>query len=462
MQTFKVLKTLSSSLLIAAVAASAHAEVTKEQQKLLGTTLTPMGANPNANADGSIPAWTGKIRGVPEGVKYDGPGSVYPDPYANEKPLFTITAANVDKYKDKLSDGMQALFKKYPDSYKMHIYPSHRDFRYKDQIEQRTKWNVGNAKLVGGLDGLQQFTGGAPFPIPKTGGEVIWNARINQPMYAADSMSDEIAVLGAKGKQQRYRNRLLIESPYGYTTHPVGTVAEDIGDIVAYVFYEVLEPKRKKGEMAIVHEPLNQVKFDRKAWVYLPGPRRVKRAPDVGYDTPIGPGGMMTVDDSAGFSGAMDRYDWKLIGKQEMYIPFHSYRFDDPKVKYKELLPGKHVNPEHVRYELQRVWVVEATLKANARHVYAKRRFYIAEDSWLIAATDAYDGRGELWRVGLLNSLYDFFLQGYVLRTHVKYDLLAGDYVAIGLVNETRPTNYDMKPLGVDYYSPTNLRKLGR
>lgn len=452
---------LSLFLTSAAFTVNAYEKIEKSQAEKLGTELTPLGANPKANAEGTIPAWKGDTLGLPKGLQYAGSGSVYPDPYAHEKPLFSITKDNLGKYKNKLSAGMVALFEKYPDSYRMDIYPSHRDFRYTDNYEQRTRWNVGNAELVNGIDGLQKMTGGVPFPIPRNGAEVMWNSRITQPMAVADSLFDEIAVY-ANGSSERYRTKLIIESPYAYAEHPVGKVVEDIGVNSALVFYEVVEPSKKKGEMVIVHEPLDQVKNDRKAWVYIPGTQRVRRAPNAGFDTPVGPGGLMTADDNMGFNGAMLRYDWTLIGKQEMYVPYHSYGFDKPDVKYDELLPPRHVNPDYMRYELQRVWVVEANLKAGQRHSYAKRRFYIAEDNWLVVATEAYDGRGELWRVGLQNTVYDYYLKGYIARAQFLFDLQASAYTVVRLTNQTRPSNYAMEIKGEEFYTPANLRKMGK
>lgn len=448
------------TLLNISVTAFAYTKIDASQAAKLGTELTPMGADPKANADGSIPAWKGSILGLPAGLTYAGSGSPYPDPYANEKPLFTINNANLDKYKDKLSEGSLALFKKYPD-YRMDIYPSHRDFRYNPQIEARTKWNIGNAELVNGIDGLQKMTGGVPFPIPQDGAEVIWNARINQPIPVADSLFDDVGVYSS-GERQLFRSSMIIESPYAYENHPVGKVVEEIGINAALVFIEAFEPKRKKGEMVIVHEPLDQVLHDRKAWVFIPGAQRVKRAPNAGYDTPVGPGGLLTADDNMGFNGAMNRYDWKLIGKKEMYIPYNNYAFDSAKVKYDKLLTSKFVNPDYVRYELHRVWVVEADLKSGQRHLYAKRRFYVDEDNWLIAATDAYDGRGQLWRVGLQNTLYDFYLKGFIVRSQINYDLQAAAYVGVRLVNETRPSNYAMTIKGESFYTPGNLRTMSK
>jgi hypothetical protein len=315
--------------------------------------------------------------------------------------------------------------------------------------------------LQGSIDGLRNYTGGVPFPVPTNGAEIMWNSRLSQPMVLADSLFDEVAVFSG-GKQQRYRTKLIVESPLAYESNPVGKTSEEIGDVAAYVFYEVVEPKRKKGEMVIVHEPIDQFTHDRKAWVYIPGAKRVKRAPNAGYDTPIGPGGLMTADDSMGFNGAMDRYDWNLVGKKEVYIPYHNYQFDDKALTYDQLMTPKHVNPDHMRYELHRVWVVEATLKEGQRHIYAKRRFYVAEDSWLVVAADMYDGRGELYRTSFNHSLYDFYLQGYIARAQINYDLQASAYVGIRLTNETRPTNYAMQIRGEDFYTPANLRKMGR
>ena len=449
------------NLWLIASASLSFAAVDKTQAERLGTELTPLGANPKANEEGSIPVWTGKTRGLPEGLQYQGSGQPYPDPYAGESKLFSINAANAEQYRDRLSAGMMALLKKFPDSFRMDVYPSHRDFRYHEQMEARARWNVGNARLVNGIDGLQNMTGAAPFPIPESGAEVMWNARLNQPILVADSLTDSLAVY-ADGSAVRHRAEVIFETPYAYELHPVGKVAEEIGPIAGYLFIQIVEPSRKKGEMAIIHEPLDMVANKRKVWVYIPGAQRVKVVPDAGFDTPIGPGGLITADDSLGFNGAMIRYDWKLLGKQEMYIPYHAYRFDEPELAYEKLLPPLHVNPDYMRYELHRVWVVEANLREGQRHLYSKRRFYIDEDSWLIVATESYDGHGELWRIGLQNTLYDFYLQGYVTRAQVQYDLQANAYVALGLVNQTRPTNYAMELKGESFYNSNTLRNRGR
>jgi hypothetical protein len=456
--TKKTLAVLTGALLASHTVCAKVSEQTAAQ---LGKSLTPLGATIEGNKEQTIPAWTGSMNGVPPGLNYEGSGHAYPDPYASDKPLFTITAANYQQYADKLTDGQKALFASYPGSFEIPVYPSHRDARYSPLLEERTRWNALNTELVDGIDGLQNYTGGAPFPLPSAGSEVLWNARLNHPTPISDAIYDEVATY-ANGAQESRRLHSLFESPYAYTDRAVGAVNEDIGKIAAMVFTEVLAPSREKGKMAIVHEPLDYVRYDRNSWIYMPGVKRVRRAPMIGFDTLDGPGGLKTIDENLGFNGSMERYNWTLIGKQEIYIPFHAYRFDQQQLDFSELLPPKHANPDYMRYELHRVWVVEAVLKKNTRHIYAKRRFYINEDSWQIVLTDNYDEHDQLWRVGIFNSLYDYYLQGYISRVHMNHDLLAKAYIATRLVNDTRPTRFDSEPKGERFFSPQNLKRLGR
>lgn len=438
---------------------ASHAAVSKQEAKKLGTTLTPMGAERVGNADGTIPAWTGSLSGVPRGYSYMGSGDEYPDIYSKEKPLFTINKQNMDQYKDRLSEGQIAMLNKYS-TFNMPVYQSHRDARWSQLSERRTAWNAVNTVLVNGIDGLQNYTGAIPFPIPKNGGEVMWNGRAVHPHPTIMGIFDDVAVYPNNERVLR-RQEYKSEFPYSYPQNKIGDTEPQIGINAALVYVSVIEPKRQKGQMTIVHEAMDQVRNERKAWVYIPGTRRVRRAPTVGYDTPDGPGGLVTVDDSLGFNGAMDRYDWTLIGKKEIYIPYHNYKFDSSKVGYDKLLMPNHANPDYMRYELHRVWVVEANLKKGKRHIYGKRRFYIDEDSWHIVMTESFDGRKELWKVGLLNTVYDFAIKGFVARAQVFHDLRSGAYFSMRMVNETAQPNLMATPNGDKFYSPSNLRKMG-
>lgn len=451
---------LSSILGLSLFATQATAAVSQQEARKLGTELTPMGGQRAGNQDHTIPAWTGKMNGVPAGLSYMGSGDEYPDPYANEKPIVKVTAQNMAQYDANLSEGVKALLKKYPQTYYLQVYPSHRDARWSQLTEKRTAWNAVNTTLVSGIDGLQNFTGGIPFPIPKNAAEVMWNARIVHPHPTILGELDDVAVY-ANGNRQLRRQEFVSEFPYAYPQNKVGDTEAQIGINAGLVHVTIVLPERQKGMMTVVHEAANQVENERMAWVYVPGSRRVRRAPTVGYDTPDGPGGMMTVDDALGFNGAMDRYDWSLIGKKEIFIPYHNYKFDKLGVDYKDLLHVGHANPEYVRFEKHRVWVVEANLKKGARHVYAKRRFYIDEDSWHISLSESYDGRGNLWRVGVFNTVYDYALKGFVARAQLFHDLASGGYLATRLVNEKGQPNLMGNPQGETYYSPANLRKMG-
>jgi hypothetical protein len=437
------------------------AKVSDTLAQKLGQELTPMGAELAANEDKSIPAWTGKVQSNDQGLEHQKSGDQNPASYKQDKRLFTITAENQTEYKNHLSEGVIALLKKYPNTFELPIYPSRRAVRFSTVIEQRTRWNATHTELNNGIDGLRQYTGGAPFPIPSNAAEVMWNARIIHPTPSMVGTMDDIAIY-PDNKRQLRRQAYIGEFPFSYADNPIGKVDDDIDVNAAYVHVTVEQPKRQKGQMTVVHEALDQIRNDRKAWVYIPGSRRVRRAPTVGYDTPDGPGGLVTVDDSLGFNGAMDRYQWHLIGKKEMYIPYHAYRFDEDGISYEKLLLPGHANPEYMRFEKHRVWIVEAELKPNQRHIYSKRRFYIDEDSWQIVLLESYDGRNVLWRVGILNTRYDFTVQGYVARAQMFHDLQSGAYVATRLFNQTSPMKFTEKPKGKDYYSPASLRKMGR
>jgi hypothetical protein len=211
-----------------------------------------------------------------------------------------------------------------------------------------------------------------------------------------------------------------------------------------------------------VHETLDQIKQPRQAWTYNPGQRRVRLAPNIAYDNPgTGSDGQRTSDQLDMYNGAPDRYDWKLVGKKESYIPYNSYKLHSDRLKLKDIIQKGHINPDPLRYELHRVWVVEATLKQGTRHVYKKRVYYIDEDSWSIAVVDCYDARLEIWRVqeGHLINYYDRELVGPTAE--VVYDVQNGRYVALGMTNEGQMWSFNEK-YTVEMFTPAHVRRMGR
>ncbi len=460
----RITKSSAIVLVLSLLSTSAMAKMSAAELARLGKDLTPMGAIKAGSEDGLIPAWTGSVVGLPQGLKWDGPGKTYPDPWPDEKPLFVITKDNMEQYRARLSPGQIAMFKAYPDTFRMPVYPGHREFAFYQNYYDKVHYNAEHAELTGDSEGITGFIGAPSFPVPTTGPEVVWLARTNDPFETTDGEYSDIAVF-PNDTQSLRRSKFLQEAPYANRKNPVTAEYEypKLGTTAGYIMTYVTEPVRDKGLVTSVIEPFDYQANAREVWRYLPGSRRVRRAPTVGFDTPDGPGGLKTVDETQGFNGSMERFDWKLIGRQEMFVPYHNYKFDDPKVSYKDLLTKFHANPDYMRYELKRVWVAEAILKEGQRHIYAKRRLYVDEDTGIASITENYDGRGELWKVVFNNNIYDYHGQAYIRRVQMYHDLIAGAYIAERLVNDSTPLLYDINPVkGPTYFSPSNIRKLGK
>jgi hypothetical protein len=433
----------------------AQAKISAEQAaKLGGDELTPVGAERAGNADGTIPPWTGGITEYPAGYTE---GDRLVDPFANDEVLFTITAENAQQYADKLSPGQLALFQRYPDTFRMPVYPTRRSARLPDSEYALIKEGATETEMVAGGNGLVNFKANVPFPIPADGLEVIWNhitryrsalgmsRRYTQiPVQAngnfAPVLFEEFSIFANRVPDNPYPNRLFV------------------------FLQRILAPARLEGDVLLVHENIDQVKEPRAAWVYNAGQRRVRRAPNVAYD---GPGtasdGLRTADDLDLFNGAPDRYDWELVGKKEMYIPYNSYGLRRGDLKYSDIVKAGHMDPQYLRYELHRVWVVEAKLKEGARHIYARRTFYVDEDTWQIGLVDHYDGRGELWKVKEGHPIIHYQVAIPWLAAESLHDLISGRYLVIGLDNEEKGYQYDFNYEGkFEDFTPAALRRAGR
>ena len=448
----KTLAVLALSLL----AANVMAAVSPQEADKLGTSLTPIGAEKAGNADGSIPAWTG---GIPKNAGAVDSKGFLADPFASEKPLFVITAATVDKYKDKLSEGQVAMFKRYPETYKIPVYPTHRTVNLPPDIYESIKRSALNVKPINDGNGLEGFTGNRyyAFPIPKNGVEVLWN---HITRYHGGNLRRIItqATPQTNGSYTPIRFEEEVAVPQLIPDMDPAKAA----NVLTFFKQSVTAPARLAGNVLLVHETLDQVKEPRLAWIYNAGQRRVRRAPQVAYD---GPGtasdGLRTSDNFDMFSGAPDRYDWKLVGKKEMYIPYNSYKLDQPTLKYDDIIKAGHINQDLTRYELHRVWEVVGTVKPSERHIYAKRHMYIDEDSWQVALVDHYDGRGQLWRVaeGHAQFYYNHQTPAYTVET--LYDIIAGRYIALGMKNEEKSSFvFGFNAKAADY-TPAALRAEG-
>jgi hypothetical protein len=436
------------------MAGSAFAGVSAEEAARLGKDLTPMGAEMAGNADGSIPAWN--PAGTPIPASFVAGSDNYTNPFADEKPVYTIDASNWQEHKDILTAGAQGMFEKMGgDGFRMDVYPTHRDYVVPDWVYANSAKNATGATLVADGQKVDGSLPGVPFPIPQSGLEVMWN---HMNRFGTDhSLDYDVYYVSSSGKP--------ILSTTGFMTNVFPMFRDPdapIGD-TAWVKLRINynAPARRAGEILLVHEPgadFTQGK-GRKAWQYLVGQRRVRLAPAVNFDTPNpGVAGTSTYDDSFIFNGSPERFDWKLIGKQEMLIPYSSYDFVF-QAKVTDTLGKKFLNPDYIRWEKHRVWVVEADLKEGSRHLYKKRRFYVDEDTWTAMASDAYDARGNLWRIQFQYpaNLYD--MKSIYSLAYGGYDLLQGLY------------NLNTKPIpgrfkngvkeGDKYFTPKGLARSG-
>lgn len=451
----KTLMSIGLASLLGLGSGLALAKTTPEQAaRLGGSELTPMGAERAGNAEGTIPPWEGGISELPAAYKK---GERLVDPFADDKVRITITAQNVDQYADKLSPGQIAMFKRYPDTYAMPVYPTRRSAGLPESEYQLIKDGATETELVAGGNGLVNFKANVPFPIPASGVEVIWNhiTRYRTPLGVKRRyIQAPVQTNGA------FSPVLFEEEAIFANRFPDNPMPNRL-----FVFLQrILAPARLEGDVLLVHENVDQVKEPRSAWVYNSGQRRVRRAPNIAYDGPgVASDGLRTADDLDLFNGAPDRYDWELVGKRELYIPYNAYDLRRGDLKYQDIIKPGHMNPEYLRYELHRVWVVEATLKEGARHIYARRTFYVDEDSWQIAVVDHYDGRGELWKMKEGHMVQHYQVSVPWISAESLHDLISGRYVVIGLDNEERGYQYDFDYVG-DFkdFTPAALRRAGR
>jgi hypothetical protein len=436
-------------------AAQALADATPEQVASLGGPVyTPVGAESAGNAEGTIPAWQD---GLPNWGADNIENGGLADPFADDQELFRISAANVEQYREHLSDGQVALLKRHPDSYYLPVYPSRRVATYPQQVLDRVREAAAEVEMVPSGNGLQNlYASTVPFPFPENALEVIWNHITRYRGGSIQRTYTQIPVQ-ANGAFNPvvFQDKLVFASALRH-----GEVSDN--RLFLYL-QQTLEPARFEGDMLLVHENIDQYTEPRNAWLYNAGQRRVRRAPNVAYD---GPGrasdGLRTSDDLDGYNGAPDRYTWALHGKREMYVAMNSYQLNSKQLDYKDVILPGHVNPAHTRYELHRVWVVEATLKPGERHVYARRMFYLDEDSWSIVLKDQYDGRGELWRVAQAHGIYHFDAE-VPWGAEIMNDLQSGRYLVTGLDNEVPERAYIWSlEARASEFTPAALRRSGR
>ncbi len=419
---------LLSALLTAAGVASAA--VSQQEANRLGADLTPFGAEKAANADGSIPAWTGGNTTVPAGFKNGGKRS---DPYADEQPLYVITAANMAQYEKGLSEGLKAMLKKYPETFTVPVYKTHRTAAAPQWVYDNTKTNAVKATLDGSE--VKGAFGGIPFPIPQTGEQAMWNH-----LLAWRPASHHVDVRGMQTTASgQHVPTVLASGDFQMPYYFQESNYEEFMDDYEGVFWKIrllnYGPAIRAGEAIVGHENIQNGKGE--TWVYFTGQRRVRKLPNSCCDTPTpASAGISMFDQTNVFNGRTDRFDWNIVGKQEMYIPYNNNRlFQRPS---EEILLDHHINPEDMRYEKHRVWVIEATVKEGQRHLAPKRRYYLDEDTWFAVLADHWDANGDLWQMGFSNPITAPDIPATLPPMSFGfYDLVSGAWYVDGVLNDS-------------------------
>lgn len=401
---------------------TANAEVSADEASKLKKELTPLGAERAGNKDGSIPPWDGGITATVPGPKM---GDIPTALFQNEKPIAQISAKNMAQFADKLSEGVQAMMKKYPESFRVDVYQTHRTAAAPSWIADNTYKNAVRCKTKDGGLSIEGCYGGIPFPIPKSGVEAIWNHQLRIEPESKDFVFKNYAGSSDGSRALASSNKTNHQHPYYYKG---GSAEKWDGDYRLIRMYQT-DPPFKAGESLVIRDNVEMDKA-RQAWQYLVGQRRVRRAPTVAYDTPdFVTSGAVYFDEVMGFMGAVDRFQWKIVGKKELYVPYNNNAFMG--VKTDEAFVKYHLNPDKVRWELHRVWIVEATVAPGKRHAVAKRRFYLDEDTWIAVLADGYDAEGKLWRTTQVLPFVDPAIPAVVMLPEIVYNLQANTVLVI-------------------------------
>jgi hypothetical protein len=420
----KYAKLLTLGLTVFCAQGAAYAAVAQSEAAKLGGELTPTGADPKANQDGSIPAWTGSQAKAPSGFQK---GAKPIDPFAGEKPLFSINASNAAQYQAKLSPGQKELLKLHQ-GYRMDVYPSHRSCPLPASVAAQTRKNATDAKLAADGWGLAQVQGGGfPFPIPQNGAEAIWNFKLR---YQGESMHNSyVGMLPPKGASGK--NLGVVQQFYDDILFPLGKPDADLtssNGMELYFSSFTTAPAAVAGEGTLARYYIAK---PNDLWLYFASQRRVRRAPTYQYDAPVlQSDNLLAVDQVWMYNGPVDRYDFKLVGKQELIVPYNNVPLYDHTVAAQDVHDPLFMARDKVRYESHRVWVVEANVKPGMRHSFPKRTFYLDEDSWLIVAEDLYDAQGKIWRSMEAYTVVNWDLGACVQAGYASYDLQVGRYLS--------------------------------
>lgn len=406
-----------------AVSASVYAQHTLAE-------LTPWGAEVAGNAEGTIPAYTGGLPAdtAPPGFKAD--SGRWPSPFAQEQPILRIDASNMAEHADKLTEGAKELFARFPDTYFMDVYPSHRSVSYSDRFIEETNNNAERCHTTNDGLAVKGCFFGVPFPEPKNGSEMMWNVLLSAKPAAYRLVSEGMYVDSNGNAVQGADQVAYVNSPYNDPDLSLEKFESDAQQRYWQVNVIQNEPARIAGSGQVMAYTADQFTFKDLGWQYHPGQRRTRVIPEPGYDFPvIATGGVMFFDEVNLFTGKLNKYDFELVGKKELYIPYNDSQFSlATKEEMSEIGGGRHPNPNLIRWELHRVWVVDATIKDGERHSAPKRRYYVDEDHHGSGGFDSWDRGGNLYKSQMQMSLVAYDKQTPLALGALSMDFSTGSY----------------------------------
>ena len=407
------------SLMVGNALGAVPAEVAR-----LGQDLTGVGAEKAGNKDGSIPEFSGMNQPLPGWSA----GKLREEfwKYKSEKALFTIDATNVDKYADKLTEGQVRMLKQVK-GYSMPVYPTHRECGFPEAVVANTKDGAGKAAI--GKNGWSLETAvlpGVPFPVPQKGIEVMWNWLMRYQGLAAEWPDAYTVVSPRPGTTAPIVTRWnqLAYYPWAKTgkNSPQENQAMQNG-----FYYLYTEPAALAGQGTVQRYYFNK---DTDTFYYFTGQRRVRRLPAYAYDAPlIGYENQYPADISFVFYGNPDRFDWKIVGKKEVYIPYNGFAMQRFGTKIDDAMGPTAVKSNMRRYELHRVWEIEGTVKAGVRHATPKKTLYLDEDTWLVAVGDDFDAQGKIWKAKENHITPEWEIGACASAASVYNDVISGRYV---------------------------------
>lgn len=431
-----------------------QAKVSAAEAQRLGQDLTPVGAVRSGNSSGTIPAWTGGVSEPPANWQ---PGQIEVSPFPEDEPLFVISKDNLDVYRDRLTDGHVRMLEQYAPKFVMPVYRTRRSAAFPDHVYEKYKENAASAELLSNGNGVRNTIMTSPFPIPQDGLEVIWNHILR---YRGEEISFRSA--SATPQVSGSYNEVVNQYDYFIAYSRRGANLADIDNKIFYLKTDTLEPSNLAGTITLVHETLDQIRSPRMAWRYDAGSRRLRRSPNLAYETDLpNSSSLRAVDQKDMYNGAPNQYDWEIKGKREIYVPYNAYKLHDEQVRPDDVIRPQHINQKLARYELHRVWVVEATRRTGISHIYDRRVFYVDEDSWQVLATEEYDDEGNLWRVSEAHNISFYSEPVFWTTMEMTYDLKSRRYYIDGL-DEGYPA-YDFDPgFRGDQFSASAARRDAR